>query len=153
MIINLPLSFLISLYAYQHTSLHSYLILCLWLYLTLCLWPYLTLCLSPYLTLCLSPYLTLCLSPYLILCLSPYLTLCLSICRCRRLGSYNSLAGSMSMGDCRRPRLQRLQSGLMRPQKSGPEIGQEERELMLMICIDDAYIMWSKKMSYSANSI
>lgn len=50
-----------------------------------------------------------------------YLTLCLSTCITRRKGSYRSLAGSTSTGDCRCPLLHKFHSGFNSPQKSGPK--------------------------------
>jgi hypothetical protein len=49
-----------------------------------------------------------------------WLTLCLSMCSCLRFGSNSSLLGSRLTGDCLLPLLQRLHSGLIRPQNAGP---------------------------------
>jgi len=54
---------------------------------------------------------------------NPRLTLCLSMCMGRKLGSKSRRWGSRLTGDWRRPLLQSDHSGLMSPQKAGPERG------------------------------
>lgn len=49
-------------------------------------------------------------------------TRCLSMCSGRKFGSYSKRCGSRLTGDWRRPLLHSDHSGLMRPQKAGPEM-------------------------------
>ena len=63
------------------------------------------------------------------------LTRCRSMLIERRLESNNSCSGTMLIGDCLRPRVQRPHSGFSRPQKFGP--GEEKRKSARVSQIDE----------------